>query len=385
MAFGLTATGFKKKLLSDIDSDIDAKLKIAFGAFINTLPQAVFGQIKGIFSSELAEVWELAEAVYNSQYPDTAAGVSLDNVNQLNALERLPAQATLVTCTLSGTNGTLIAAGKQVSIPGSGAIFALVSPITLDGTNTQTAVFKCIVTGPVVASAGTVTNIVTPVSGWSGVTNALDGTIGRDIETDPAYRARRRVETQISVSGPVEAIRQTLLRNVTGVLQAVVFENTSFLTDLRGLPGKSFAAYVFGGSNLDIATAIWNSKPAGIQPFGNILQNIIDSMGQTQPIYFSRPTQKNVYGAWHRSVNSNYPVDGDLQLKQVAVAYINSLVMGQEVILSPQLIATAVGIPGIETLTLNIGFAPSPTGTTNLAISINELARSDTSLWTVGA
>lgn len=385
MSFGLDSTGFHKMLLSDIDAQIEADLKIAFGDFINVLPQSVFGQIKGLFSAREASLWELAEAIYNSQYPDTAAGISLDNVNQLNALLRLKAQPTKVILKLLGTNGTVIAAGKQVSIIGSGAIFNLDSPVTLDGSNTQTVGATCTVTGATVASAGTITNIVTPVSGWIGVTNDLDGTIGRAIETDEAYRIRRRVETQISVSGPVEAIRQTLLRNVTGVLQAVVFQNTSPLVNLRGEPGNSYSAYVFGGSNLDIAEAIWASGPAGILPNGNILQNIIDSMGQTQPIRFSRPTQKNIYGAWHRTTNSNYPADGDQQLKNVAVAYINSLIMGQEVILSPQLIATAVNIPGIETLTLNIGLSPSPTGTINIPIGINEIARSDTSLWTVGA
>ena len=77
MAFGLTSSGFNPKRLIDIKTEIENELKATFGNSINLLPSSVLGQLVGIMSDREKELWELAEAVYNSQYPATAEGVTL--------------------------------------------------------------------------------------------------------------------------------------------------------------------------------------------------------------------------------------------------------------------------------------------------------------------
>ncbi|MBK8202418.1 MAG: hypothetical protein IPK68_08950 [Bdellovibrionales bacterium] len=62
-------------------------LRQRLGNSINLLPETVFGQIVGIFSDREAEIWELIEDVYHSQYPDDAEGVSLYNAAALNGIE----------------------------------------------------------------------------------------------------------------------------------------------------------------------------------------------------------------------------------------------------------------------------------------------------------
>ena len=61
--------------------------------------------------------------VYFSQYPNSAEGISLDNVVQLNAITRLAAQQTNVTAVCSGLEGTLINQGALARIPDTGAVF----------------------------------------------------------------------------------------------------------------------------------------------------------------------------------------------------------------------------------------------------------------------
>lgn len=122
MTFGLTAQGFKAKRLVDIQTDLENQLLAEFGD-INLDPQSIFGQQIGVFSKVLADLWENMEDVYFSQYPNSAEGISLDNVVQLNGITRLAAQQTRVTGVCVGLEGTLINQGALARIPDTGAVF----------------------------------------------------------------------------------------------------------------------------------------------------------------------------------------------------------------------------------------------------------------------
>jgi len=120
--FGLTPQGFKIKRLPDIHAENQNLLLAAFGE-INLDPQSIFGQLIGVISKVEADIWENMQDVYFSQYPNSAEGISLDNVVQLNAITRLAAQQTNVTAVCSGLEGTLINQGALARIPDTGAVF----------------------------------------------------------------------------------------------------------------------------------------------------------------------------------------------------------------------------------------------------------------------
>lgn len=119
MSFGLTVDGFVIKRLQDIKSECETSLRDALGNGINLLPTELLGQIVGIFSEREALVWELAEAVYNSQHPDTAEGVALDNVVAITGIQRLKATKGTGQGRAYGTLGTVIPAGSIVSVDGN--------------------------------------------------------------------------------------------------------------------------------------------------------------------------------------------------------------------------------------------------------------------------
>lgn len=142
--FGLSLTGFNPKRQSDIISEIQSSLQDALGQNINLLPQSVYGQIVGIFSERESLVWELAEAVYSSQYPSGAEGSSVDNILALNNIaRRLPARATKTAPTdtsgtfglvFYGTPGTIVPAGSIISVDGNPALqFVTDETITIGG------------------------------------------------------------------------------------------------------------------------------------------------------------------------------------------------------------------------------------------------------------
>lgn len=130
---GLTSTGFQRKTLAEIKSEMEESLRSKLGRGINLLPPSVLATIVGIMAEKNGEVWELAEAIYNSQYPDTATGTSLDNVVSLIGLTRLQAtKSTSLKQLFFGTIGTVVPAGLLVSVAGNPqGIFELDSAVTL--------------------------------------------------------------------------------------------------------------------------------------------------------------------------------------------------------------------------------------------------------------
>lgn len=120
--FGVTPQGFKIMRLIEAKTLLENLFTNEFSE-INLEAQSVAGQIIGIFAKVIADDWENLQDVYLSQYPNSASGVSLDNVVQLNGLTRIPASRTTVIGVATGVNGTLIPIGSLASIPSNGAIF----------------------------------------------------------------------------------------------------------------------------------------------------------------------------------------------------------------------------------------------------------------------
>ena len=113
--YGLSAEGFKQKRLADIIQSMNSRIADQFGVQISTEANSVFGQLIGVFSYEIADLWEQTAQVYGAMYPHTASGVSLDNASALAGITPISAEETTVVCTCYGTDGTTIPYGSQIS------------------------------------------------------------------------------------------------------------------------------------------------------------------------------------------------------------------------------------------------------------------------------
>lgn len=113
--YGLTPEGFKQKRLADIIQSMGSRIADQLGVQISTEANSVFGQLIGVFSYEIADLWEQAAQVYGAMYPHTASGASLDNSAALAGITPIAAEKTTVVCTCYGTNGTQIPYGAQIS------------------------------------------------------------------------------------------------------------------------------------------------------------------------------------------------------------------------------------------------------------------------------
>jgi hypothetical protein len=88
MTYGVVKTGFDRKPLSAILADMEEANIATFGNGIIQTPQSPMGQINGLISEFIYQVWEVAEATYQSLNPDEAEGINLDRIGRLRGISR---------------------------------------------------------------------------------------------------------------------------------------------------------------------------------------------------------------------------------------------------------------------------------------------------------
>jgi len=132
--YGLTSLGFAIKRLADILEELKTSIRDAYGAdgvTVVTGDETGFGILAGVVAKPLAELWELLQAVYASQYPSTASGAALDNVLELANLRRLAATPSTAWQILTGDLASVVPSGSVVEHEATGARFATTDDVTL--------------------------------------------------------------------------------------------------------------------------------------------------------------------------------------------------------------------------------------------------------------
>lgn len=139
-------------------------------------------------------------------------------------------------------------------------------------------------------------------------------------------------------------------------------DGTGINTILIGRPPKSFETIVQGGTDEDIATTIWQTKPAGIETFGSTTTVINDSLGRPQSIKYTRPTE--IYIAilleYTKYDEETFPNNGENTMAQIALDYTNRLGIGVDVIPSRYFGPIYNAVNGIDSLTVSIQIIASP-------------------------
>lgn len=377
MVFGLTNQGFNPARLEDVRQAIIDDLKDAFGQNIQTDADSVFGQIIGIFAERFADLWEVSEDVYQSAYLSGATGQALDDFVALAGITRAGATFSVVTLRCVGTPGTLIPAGSVVRDPITLTRWVTAADATIGVGGTVDVLASPEVTGPVSALSGSLTEIVTPVTGWASVTNQSDADVGRTGESDAALRAKFILSFRIGGGSSDEAIRAVIL-NQPGVTECTVVSNRSDVVDADGRPAHSFETIVRGGVNQDIFDALWIAAPSGIEIFGvNAFGTTIDSVGNTQDIAFTRPVEIEIYIQVDYEAANDAPEDLE-DLAQAEILDFGSTFQGGTDVVPFRFIQNIETV-GFDDMTFKVGLAPNPTSDDTLVISARELADFDSS------
>lgn len=281
-------------ILSGVQSDIDA----AFGGGLNPALETPQGQLASSQSAIIADKNSEFAYFVNQVDPLYSDGRFQDAIARIYFLTRKPATPTTVQCTLTGLVGTVIPAGTLAQDT-SGNTYISSGSVTISDTGTVSAEFQNTVTGPIACPAGTLTKVYQAISGWDAITNPSDGTIGSNVETRADFEYRRKNSVSINAEGTNGAIYSAVF-NLPDVIDCYVIDNPSGSTVNKGatsyamLPHSVYVAVV-GGSDADIAEAIWTKKDLGCDYNGNTSVTVQDQSGYNfpQPSYtvkFNRPS-----------------------------------------------------------------------------------------------
>jgi len=151
--------------------------------------------------------------------------------------------------------------------------------------------------GDVVLPDGTITEIVTGVTGLISVINRTPHIAGRLNQTDVELRKSYVDKIFARSSRMLESIKSAIQLNVQGVISIAAYQNDTNVIDAYGRWPHCVEVVVDGGNDYEIASQIWNKKVDGIQTFGGTEVVLPGDEGEPVTIRFNRPEHVHI---WYR-------------------------------------------------------------------------------------
>jgi hypothetical protein len=387
-AFGVTLTGFRRKTLDDVLTELQADELSEVADDLDVSSESVMGQLNGIFARQIGVVWEAMEQCYSGFDADVAEGRMLEMLAKLTGTFRIgstPSEVFLVTDLDIGTTlraGVHFAAVEDLPdvrwTPAADITATVAGPVTTKWLSE--------ILGPVQGFAGTINVIATPVSGWNSVVNPGDATLGKEIDPDPTLRLRREKELATLGAATVRAIASKVARAYSAQLDNLYVQDNDTDAFIDTLPPHSVEVLIFDGDTPTIddnalAQTIYEAKSAGIQAFGNVTTAfataIVNGVEAQKQIGFSRAEKLLVWLEVDLTIGAGYP--GDEEVKKVIAPAANiRFAPGRDVTESP-LRSYPFSLPGVEKVTgLRMGLAEHPTGNADIPVTFRQVARFDT-------
>lgn len=371
----LDKDGFTRPTYYEIVEQESEKWVQLFGENAQTNNHSVGGILIRIHAYFLDKLYQLAEAIYNSQFVDSAVGSTLDQLGADVGLNRQPSQVAMGTVEFTGRPGYVVPTNSLVRTP-DGLEYMTSEDVTLDADGHGSSQYLY------ATDVGIKYNKANPTSAIMVVANEAIKSVtvskimgGADEETDVNFRdrinlANRTVMPSSPYNGVISAIEK-----VTGVTSVKIISNDTLTDDTEtNTPAKSIHIYVNGGYKDDIGEAIFSSVAAGVRTVGSQEVEVTDIAGGKHKVYFEFPTTKDIYVAINLTKTIDYPLDGDEQVKKICLDYINSVGMGNTVHYSYLYRLIYDQVPGIQVADVKIGLSKDTVTAKDIEMSNVETA-----------
>lgn len=336
-----------------------------------------------IFSLMINDAFNTAQLVVNSRSPATAIGADLDSVVKINGITRKSSTASQALLVLTGIPGTAL--DSVVVQDQNGFLWNLPPSVVILSGGTVNVTAVCQSSGAIGAPPNTINIRSTPVSGWTSVTNPSAAIPGQPVENDSQLRGRQA----ISVSLSSKTLVQGTLAGIAAVAGVTRFgtigvENPTGSVDVFGNPAHSISMVVEGGTDLDVATAIYvNKTPGGLTNAGTtanaVTVPVVDPItGAVMNVGFQRPTSVPIFVTMHLHPLIGFTSQVGILIQNAIVAYLNGLQIGESLTISA-LYAVALSVmpslitPQFSIQALFAGTAPGPTLSNDIAINFNQV------------
>ncbi len=327
------STGLHIPTYNDILEDMIAAMKQIYGDDIYLDNSSPDYQLLSIFALKQSDTLQALAYAYNARSPETAIGTSLDSVVKLNGIKRKAAGHSTCQVKITGSPFTQITNGAVKDR--AGLTWDLPSSVVIDSSGITYTVATCRTAGAVSALAGDIAQIETPTYGWVSVTNEVAAVLGNAQETDAQLRERQTISTanpsQTMLDGTKGAI--AALKNVS---RYAVYENdtnVSSVTDDNpyGLPAHSVTCVVEGGTDEDVAEAIFLHKGIGCYTHGDVEVQYTDQNDYINRVRFFRPVYKDIFVKVVLKKYTGYISTMTVKVREAVYNYLAALTIGSDV------------------------------------------------------
>lgn len=376
--YGVTKEGFVSKDFITCQTEIIENFKNRINQNIDFSPTSVFGNIVAVTAERQSQLWDGLQETYCSFFPNLATGVSLQNSISINGIKMLEATASKVILTFKGKQGTKIPAQTGVGIPETSYQFNTKTDAIINSDGFVDIEADCSTLGEIKALANSITKILNPIFGLDSCVNKQDAIVGQNEESESDLRIRRLQLLQRAGSATDKGIIGAI-KKVSGVNAVILLDSETS----DKVPNGHIQLFVEGGEPKEIINAIANSRGAGIKLFAekdtDIFLPVIDSQGLKRIFCFSRPKEKLIYLTISIQTTSEFPNDGQEQIKKALVDYANkNLSIGKSVINS-SLYVPINSVAGIIGIKIFQGVNPNPSSSINIQTEPIEYAKFDSS------
>lgn len=326
------STGLHIPTYEDILEDMIAAMKEIYGDDIYLDNSSPDYQMLSIFALKQSDTLQAMAYAYNARSPETAIGASLDSVVKLNGIKRKAASSSTCQVKITGTPFTQILNGAVKDR--AGLVWDLPSSVTIDSSGTTYTVVTCRSAGAVSALTGDINQIETPTYGWIAVTNEVAAVLGNAQETDAQLRERQTISTanpsQTMLDGTKGAI--AALKNVS---RYAVYENDTNVSSKTednpyALPAHSVTCVVEGGTDEDVAEAIYLHKGIGCYTNGDVVVEYTDQ-NYINRIRFFRPVYKDIFVKVVIKKYTGYISTMTVKVREAVYNYLTALTIGSDV------------------------------------------------------
>lgn len=289
-------TGFIAPTEEAILAGVEADINIAFGGNINPALETPQGQLASSLTALIGQVNGNFVKLTNLVDPAFTSGRMQDAIARIYDIERDPSLPTVLQLSCSGLTGLLIPLGAQ-AIDDAQNIYICTQAGNIPGSGSVTLPFAAAINGPTPVPGANNIEIFKQINGWDSVT-VVSGVQGQDTESASEFEARRLATVAHNSIGSLPSVLGEVLL-VAGLVDAFVTENTSNSpVTINGVTLSPHSLYVAaaGGTDLDVASAIWRKKAPGCAYNGNTTVTVTDSNSGYSPplptyqVTFERPT-----------------------------------------------------------------------------------------------
>lgn len=314
---------------ADLISAMNDTAKANLGDSINLDKDSAFGFFRDINALTDARVCEIVQGVFDAGIIANSSGVHLDGNVGLVGLEREGYSfSTIAQVQLTATKACVVPAGTQYGTANN-IRFETDVELVFTSAGTDTVAATCTVSGPVEVAIGELNLIKTSVNGITAVTNLTASVPGTSRQTDPQLKTTHTLVTATAGRNDIDSIYESLFE--IPVSAAKIIDNDTDEYD-GVVPPHNIRVIAIGGTDEEVATAIWNNKSTGVKTFGaESFTCYSETYGNSREIFFDRGEENSTIVNIYYSKMASFPEDGENIIAEAIAAIFDDYTLGSTV------------------------------------------------------